>query len=225
MARSSHPRRPSRRRVAAGLGALALPALVACNGILGLSDYEKVDCAGGRCGDGGLPDVLDPDVLDTGADVIDESRGAGPTSWAQWPMPNYASDAGFLPNPLSYEAVSPDARRDLVTQLVWKKQITAESASHEAAKAACAALATNGPWRLPTRIELVTLLDFGQKTGPFVDPGFAISNVKVWTSSELRPFDPNAPSYWVVDFESGVVQPRKAGAADRAAVLCVKAKG
>lgn len=222
MARS----RSRRLLTAAVVAAAVAPAVLACNGILGLSDFEKVECAGLKCGDSEAPDVLAIDGGDASVDdAAPDARGADPVTWAEWPMPNYG-DAGsvVLPNQLSYEAVGADARRDTVTKLVWQKALTTESAGYEQAVSACAALTANGPWRLPKRIELVTLLDFGRTTSPFIDPGFGVAKLAVWTSSRGPRFDDDNPTYWIVDFNTGEVQPRTATGSDRAGVLCVKAK-
>src|SRR4051812_31554798 len=69
---------------------LAMPFAVACNSLIGLSDFEKGQCAGARCVDeGGLIDQL----VEGGADVVQDAppdvKGADPVSWAKWRMPNY----------------------------------------------------------------------------------------------------------------------------------------
>jgi hypothetical protein len=68
-----------------------------------------------------------------------------------------------LPNEASYE-VEQDLVTDLVTGLVWEAAPSPEPMGWEDAKARCAALELGGrdDFRLPGRIELVTLLDFDE---------------------------------------------------------------
>lgn len=215
----------SRSRWLVVLGAaLSVPALFACNSILGLDDYKNVDCNGGRCADGDLPDVFRPDVDPRDVvttDVVDESQGATPTVWARWPMPNYVPDGGTLPNPPSYDAGS-GVVTDNVTGLVWQNRSDRTAFSYEDAKAHCAGLA--GSWRLPKRIELVTLLDFASPKAARVGAPFDVVSGIYWTSSEVRPFNAAAPSYWVVDFGSGQVTTKPTGDGNEYFTLCVKAK-
>jgi hypothetical protein len=115
--------------------------------------------------------------------------------------------------------------RDLVTGLVWRPA-TVAGKNFDGALAVCNGL-PEGPWRLPKRIELVTLLDFGRGASlPLIDAQFSgVNKVKVWTSSALLPLSGPSPSaYWSVDFDTGVVKPKDATASDVADVLCVRAK-
>ena len=215
--------RSDRRRVLFGVAlASALPLVVACNNILGLTDFEKTECSGGRCGDGSiLPDV-EVDVFDGGViDAQDESTGATAAVWPQWPMPNYDGGTDFLPNPILYSSSSPVT--DGVTGLVWQPKTSGGSVvTYADAENACAAL-PGGPWRLPKRIELVSLLDFG-RSAPFIDPRFTVPKLAVWTSSQQKPLKPTAPSYWTVDFGTGLVAVSPSTDSDVHAALCVKGK-
>jgi len=107
---------------------------------------------------------------------------------------------------------------------VWRSTLAPGDFSAGEAQSECAKL-PNGPWRAPKRIELVTLLDYS-RASPFVDRNaFAdLKNYKVWSTSAVRPFVPGKAdqAYWVVNFESGAVEPL---AGDLSAkVLCVLAK-
>lgn len=68
-----------------------------------------------------------------------------------------------LPNEAVYETTD-ELVRDVVTGLVWERRGRAEPTSWAEAKAHCAALELGGrdDFRLPGRIELVTILDFGE---------------------------------------------------------------
>jgi hypothetical protein len=140
--------------------------------------------------------------------------------WARWPMPNPdaaiapGADA-MLPNPMSY-AGGGDAGPtvvDNVTHLTWRTMAAAATSSDEASMA-CQQLGTG--WRVPTRIELVSLIDFTQQ--PTIDnatfPG--TMQAAFWTAS-IVPVDASPPEYWVVDFGSGFT---KQGAATY--VRCVQ---
>lgn len=203
-------------------GALVVPALVACNSLIGLDAFDKTQCSGARCDAGPLPDVAIPDAS---ADVkLDAPKGADPVSWARWPMPNYdgGADAG-LPNPLSY-GVNGDQITDNVTKLVWRADLVTSDLTLDEAVAACAALSTpTETWRMPKRIELVTLLDFGRASAPLINQTFKVKSADVWTSSEVRPFVGGPEqAYWTVSFRTGVVTPQAGNQPAKA--LCVKAK-
>lgn len=223
--------RGSRGRRALFAGAIALvPAVVACNAIVGLDDYRRTECGAFPCPyDGGeMPDVVAPDA---GRDARpDAPPGAAPVSWAEFAMPNYRADAGIdgaSPPNLAYTDNSAEVVTDDVTQLVWRRALVGGGAGQnltlDEARAGCAAITANGPWRLPKRIELVTLLSYGHGA-PFVDKAhFAVPSVKVWSSSEVRPLTPGAQRYWAVDFETGSVITRAGD--DVATALCIKDKG
>lgn len=212
----------------------AVPLVVACNAIIGLSDFEKTECnGGGKCSDGGVPPI-DGDIPDRQIDGdVPDVRGAAPVSWAAWPMPNYDGGAEFLPHPIKYEIVDANRIKDSVTGLLWRRA-TLPAATYDSAKAACTGLdPATGPWRLPKRIELVTLLDFSQTRGVLIGKDFTgVANVKVWSSSEYRTVDTKQASapvivtdqYWIVDFESGKVDTLSSAGGLVAAVLCVGSK-
>lgn len=213
----------SRRALTLFLTVAAASGLVACAGILGLDEFTKGECAGAKCGDGGDLDVVVPDA----------GVGTEPVAWPKWPMPNYENplDSGVvLPHALDYDTSSQEEVTDKTTKLVWQRHVLGADVTLEGAQAACKAL-PGGPWRVPKRIELVTLLDYGRDAGPFIDdtafPQFGASAV-VWTSSVVREYDLTVtpPSHkpftdaWVVDFGNGQVSRKPFGTALR--VLCVK---
>jgi hypothetical protein len=215
-----------RRLVLAGALALLLPTALACNSIIGLTDFEKTECAGARCADDGGP--LPDQFVEAGADVVTDApidvRGADPVSWPKWPMPNYdGGGAVSLPNQLNYTVLDGNRIQDGVTGLVWRRSVLPADATQDEAKAACATLdPATGPWRLPKRVELITLLDFG-RSGILIDPQFTgVKNVRVWTSSEGRPFNVSPVAYWTVSFETGIVDVLPLELV--AKVLCVRAK-
>jgi hypothetical protein len=218
---------PSRRRriVSALAGVVVVPAaVVACNDIIGLSDYKRVECTGLVCADSGA--LFDGPLVDSGdggTDPTVDASGTHPVRWAAWPMPNYVipgADATTNPNPMSYSKFDGGVL-DNVTKLVWAQPMPAEAANRSFADATafCEKL-PNGPWRLPSRIELVTLLDLSKDGAAKIDATFAGTPASAhWTSSEVRPFGRDR-KYWVVDFgEGGLAQLEETS---RAAVRCVK---
>src|SRR6478736_8064695 len=103
----------------------------------------------------------------------------GPTcldpAWAAWPMPNTQTDVkSGAPNPMGYKDLGDGTVLDGVTGLVWQQK---EGGTFDAAGAGpyCAGLDLAGyqNWRLPTVIELVSLLDFehSPKINPTYFPG------------------------------------------------------
>jgi hypothetical protein len=237
MARSS-------RRLFAAIGAILPGAILACNGIIGLSDFDKTDCPGATAtckgvGEGGTEGGSEggPDSGDASSDV---AKGADPSTWARWEMPNYKADASVrTPVTLPYMVYTPQGMiqdagvvQDDKTKLVWVVQPRGVGAfgtevTFTDAQTQCQALGAD--WRLPKRIELVSLLSYGRASGdtaPFIDNGtFPNVGGKVWTSSPLRPVN-GGPSqqYWIVDFDVGAVATRPGNQPPGARVLCVRGK-
>jgi hypothetical protein len=209
--------------------AMLVPLSLACNSLIGLSDFEKTQCAGARCADDGgpLPDQLVEGGADGQADALPDAKGADPVSWAKWPMPNYGEGGAGLPLTSPPLVAGTGIVTDTVTTLVWRSTLVPGDFSATEAEAECEKLA-NGPWRAPKRIELVTLLDYSHAT-PFIDRNAFkdLLNYQVWSTSPVRVVDvvpgakPDQP-YWVVNFGSGAVEPLAGDL--KAKVLCVRAK-
>jgi hypothetical protein len=204
-------------------------AAAACDSIAGIGDFHEVACE--PCEDAGLDSSPGPIVddasdasqdagidatvdaadaaVDTGTDASDDGNGytpseAGPSvdfRWARWIMPNVAitSDAATP----SYSARSDGGAKDLVTGLQWGNMTTGVT-SIASATTACAP-----PWRLPTRIELVSILDTSQTGAVLANPQFStLQAVRYWTSS-VTP----AGRSWVVDFGVGTITASVSGQA------------
>jgi hypothetical protein len=106
--------------------------------------------------------------------------------WATWPMPNPVGSG--LPNPHSYTELDDGTVLDNVTGIVWQKFKTSpeESGDWEAAKRACEVL--DGGWRLPSILELVSLVDVTSNSR--YDPIFGrLASLNIWSSTEA-PDDP-----------------------------------
>ena len=106
--------------------------------------------------------------------------------WACWPMPNPPSTG--LPNPQDYDAERTDVIVDRVTGLEWQRALSAEQFSWSDALAYCDALVLAGyeDWRLPSRIELVSIVDF-TRSYPAVDSDVfsAAPTSTFWTASPV----------------------------------------
>lgn len=114
-------------------------------------------------------------------------------AWAAWPMPN-APGRG-LPNPRSYSFPSTDVVLDGVTGLMWQRAVDAQSHVWSAARSYCDSIALAGfdDWRLPSRIELVSILD-STRNEPSID---------------MTAF-PDAPSDWYWSSSTWAADPNKA---------------
>lgn len=193
------------------LVALAMSAAFGCNELLGLGDYEKVDCAadcaapidaGREAETSSLPDASDSPA------VIPEVDAGGPPehrTWAHWPMPNPVVDGGAdVANPASYDTNDAGTVVDKVTTLEWQLGVS-DPLSIDKVNGYCATLRLSGQsdWRAPTRIELASIIDFTKS--PAIDQAFGSAQVDAtyWTVSRVSGAD---AQYWSVDFNSGRVR-------------------
>lgn len=193
--------------------------LLACNALLGIDDYERGECSGGGiCADGGFAADVGGDVATDARDSgFDAPRGTQPVSWAKFRMPNYAEDGGPNVNVVAaYQDLGGGALKDPVSGLVWQKTASSGKTWDEA-QALC-----TGNWRLPSRIELVTLLDLSRSGAKF-SAQFDGPPASYWTFSHVREVRERVlvttDQYWAVDFSEGGV--KKIGASSTAAVRCI----
>lgn len=213
----------SDRRFVALAVALATAAL-ACNAIVGLSDYERGECSGGGvCADAGAPDA----PADAPTDVVErvDASGSRPVSWAHFKMPNYPQDGGPTENVISAATYRPTTGGfvDTITDLVWREPLPKDDQglkTWEEAQRICARMTEGGTWRLPSRIELVTLLDLS-RSPKIAAPFESTQPLQYWTTSEVRLFGVNGNrEHWTVDFSSGGLNKQdKSGGT--AAVRCI----
>jgi hypothetical protein len=188
-------------------------SLAACNAVLGIEEPSDLELSGvggqtvvvtpgsggGSSTSGGMPMPM----TDGGLPAMSNK---GPYEWAQWPMPNPTS-AG-LPNAQSYDTNSfVGVVIDQVTGLQWQRAVDEKSYSWEDAISFCRDLTFGGGgWRLPTRIELVSLVDY-TSPNPVIDMNAFPETPSdyFWTSS---PFAGDATAAWNVNFKfsSGIVE-------------------
>jgi hypothetical protein len=142
-------------------------------------------------------------VLVCNADCTLRTLGCG-ADWAQWPMPNPPQSG--LPNPQSYTIDEPaDVVVDDVTGLMWQRTFAPSLETWEDAVIYCDSLEHGGfaDWRLPTRIELVSITNVVyQQPGPAIDaiafPG--TPGEDFWANA---PFLGLPGSAWVANFYWG----------------------
>ena len=199
-----------RSKLVAAFVALALArALFACEDIIGLDKFHKcgseLDCdastndAAVDASDAGASDVL---VV---PDVASEA-----SSWPRWRIDNtpFEVDGGASDASLAHFVPSSgNTITDLVAKsLVWKAQLGTASSIEEAA-----AFCVNIKGRLPTRIEVATLLDSTRAASPYIAPAFdavvmpdgAPPPASLWTSSYHRPVDAPKLHYWFASLQTG----------------------
>jgi hypothetical protein len=116
--------------------------------------------------------------------------------WPAWPMPGSgAHTPSYTP--------STNTVRDNVTHLVWQRGFAASKQTYAQAISYCnglAALDGMAGWRLPSRIEVVSLLQILAAT-PYIDTAaFPSTPADVFWTSSLDP--PNGANAWVIDFNS-----------------------
>ncbi len=128
----------------------------------------------------------------------------GSQSWACWPMPNAASSG--LPNLAGYTDMGDGTIRDNVTCLLWQKAAPQAGFNWNDAVSFCQtspSLPGTG-WRLPSRIELMSIIDYSKKSPAInvrVFPSTA-ANPPHWTASIVSSALTNA---WTVSFFEGAL--------------------
>jgi hypothetical protein len=171
-----------------------------------MSDSALLMCSAGSggcntstmttCGAGSVCERIAP------ADCVDPS-------WAEWPMPNGPADVkAGASNAGSYTNNGDGTVTDNITGLMWQQTIspTATALSQTQAIAFCPTLSLAGhsDWRLPTVIELVSLVDYGVTTGALINAtAFPQAPASVFWSS--TPLAGSPSSGFFVLFYNGVV--------------------
>jgi hypothetical protein len=156
---------------------------------------------------GAIPDVAVAQPTDA-ADAADAAAPAAcavtpPGSrWAEWPVPD-PTTTGARTRRHSYDTSTPGVVLDRVTGLTWERAVDPGMFTRDGASERCACLMLGGheDWRLPTRIELVSLVDF-TRTDPSIDVGaFPDTPFEWFWSSSLVEGDPAVA--WYVAFFDG----------------------
>jgi hypothetical protein len=135
-------------------------------------------------------------------------RNAGPAcadpNWAEWPMPNAQVDVeAGAPNLESYTDNGDGTVMDNVTELVWQQAVPSAGYTQEGALAYCAGLRLDGyaDWRLPSVVELVSIVDTSTFNPSINAAAFPGTPVDYYWSSTPYAGAPN--SAWGVYFNNG----------------------
>ena len=112
---------------------------------------------------GGAGGVTTGGTTGTGIPGTCQPATCGSHKWACWKMPTPASETD-TPNHQSYTDLGNGAVLDNITCLVWEKSNVATQGDWQANSDRCAALAASNwagfiDWRLPTRIEMASIVD------------------------------------------------------------------
>lgn len=159
------------------------------------------------------PQVANPNQADTDEDGLgdlceiklpDTGQTTGYTD-------TFGEDADYIINPLRLQDLG-SMVLDERTGLLWQRQASAQFLTCDQAAALCEELSLGnypgglyGDWRLPTKKELLTLVNFG-RSGPSLDPVFfpAADTALAWSSTAL----PGATGMgWTVDLFLGHTEP------------------
>jgi hypothetical protein len=242
----------NRRRVVAILAAL-VSIVAGCNTLLGVDSHPLAPDAGspgtaggsggagtagssggntgtaGSAGEnyGATSCGVDGSAVDgsvDGAEGADVDAGTGVTCGFTMPNPE-SSNPLVLPNQASYRVnTADDTVTDLVTGLTWERNAGFQVYPQDQANTPCDAKGSG--WRLPTRVELVSLVDFTVASpGPTMNKIFANDLVfansadtrAFWTSSHAAC---NTLIGWLVDFSNGRTRQDKSNLPCK--VRCVK---
>ncbi len=126
-------------------------------------------------------------------------------TWAEWPMPNSPTDvAAGAPNAASYTDNGDGTVTDNITRLMWQQAVAPGQYTLSQAGAYCPTLTLGGynDWRLPTRIELLSIVDV-ERSDPAIDTTYFPStpSTSFWSSSLLPD---NHTQVWSVSFARGI---------------------
>jgi hypothetical protein len=144
-------------------------------------------------------------------------------NWAEWPMPNSQADvAAGAPNLESYTDNGDLTVTDKVTGLMWQQVVdstTTYTWAEAVAYCPTLRLANHGDWRLPSMIELLSIVkDIGQ-SNPSIDSTYFPSTpaLSFWSSSPY----PGSSTY-AVEVHFGVGMTNMSYVSNRLKVRCVR---
>ncbi|HVV16458.1 MAG TPA: DUF1566 domain-containing protein [Polyangia bacterium] len=125
-------------------------------------------------------------------------------TWAEWPMPN--GSAAFpdgAPNAATYADNGDGTVTDLITGLMWQQTLPKAMYDWVQAIAYCPTLALggHGDWRLPSRIELFSIVAVATGNASIDARYFPTTPSGAFWSSSPVAASPGAA--WAVDFGSG----------------------
>ncbi len=153
-----------------------------CGGTCIDTRYDSFNCGG--CGTS----------CEAGLECADSVCKAVDREWAAWPV---QAGAAFSSE---YTSV-----RDTRTRLLWSADLSPTPLDVDAAIAFCEGLTRDGhgDWRVPTKIELITIVD-PTRSGPASNPS-QFSNTPSAPLWSATPSATDASRYWAVNFDDGSV--------------------
>jgi len=157
--------------------------------VAGTAGHGAEPATGGSSADGGGPD-----------EGLGGAAGGEGTVARFRPMPNPVT-AG-LPNPAKYDTSQSGVVLDELTALVWQATPDPAYYSIDEGAGVCEALVLSGKtdWRLPSRLELVSLIDFTVEEPTIDRSAFGAKESGSFLSSSAAI---GAPGVWYVDFVNG----------------------
>ncbi len=161
----------------------------------------------------------DAGPIDAAPDAMTCDPGAR-EDFPRWAVPNFATG---MPHQSSYTVLGiGETVKDNVSGLIWQRVPPPDMAQAEA-EAYCDGLALDGAcdWRLPQRIELISLSDY-TKYDPTIDAGAfpGTPSKAFWSATPERNASGRA---WYVSFQNGVIETTTRS--DPYAVRCVRGGG
>ncbi|MCL2447353.1 MAG: DUF1566 domain-containing protein [Polyangiaceae bacterium] len=201
--------------VAAGAVGFALP-LWGCNQVLGIHATVAEDWDGsvvarspgsGETSPGGGESMNAGSGSDSS--VPPPADAGAVAAWANWPVPNPSNTQ--LPNPQAYDTSVSGILLDKVTQLQWEASVDGVARTWNDAVAYCASLSdSNGGWRLPSRMELASIVDYAALPVGLAPASFGMLSpqadasmyaYRFWSSS-LKAGDETQA--WAIDFDTAM---------------------
>ena len=153
------------------------------------------------------------------------TAGCADPNWAEWRMPNAQVEVtAGAPNLENYTDNGDGTVTDNVTKLMWQQAVPSTKYTWSAVLAYCPTLTLGGhvDWRIPTAIELLSLVDYSvgdDSVVPTID-------ATMFPATPLEPFWTSTPragsptSGWGLDFGTGRVGNESMASALR--IRCVR---
>lgn len=168
----------------------------------GAVDASVADTA--DSGDGAVVDTSVPLDADAGCSELaayPAAKGCPDFNWACWPVP---SDGPLGSNYTVKTICGDNVVLDKTTGLMWAQAEEPGTFTQANAKTRCTSSRRAGfsDWRLPTRIELTSLVDRSRATSPTLDPtAFPGASIGPFWSSTVYALSTN--NAWYVSFGHG----------------------
>jgi hypothetical protein len=173
----------------AGSGGVGTGGIVGSGGVVGTGGRigaGGTSGRGGAVGNGGVvgtggatPGTGGTTTTSTTPPGACQESTCGSHKWACWPVPTPPSEK--LPHPQNYADLGNGAVRDNVTCLVWEKANPSTQGTWQASADRCTALGTSNyagfnDWRLPTRMEMASLIDPTLGRTAYASPPFTTTS-------------------------------------------------